>query len=229
MSRRFRLLLFAVGLLALLLLAMSSAVLWSQRGPGLRHEADRLASIMGLRPGMTCAEIGAGYGRMAVLIAQHLGKSGHLYATEIETDKLQAIRREAAAAGLNTVTAVEADERSSGLPDDCCDAIFMRRVYHHLTDAASINRALYAAVRPGGRLVIIDFLSPRWMFLRHGISSGLLIEQVTAAGFTVEGRVDRWSPIDFCIVFRKPRIMGTGYSTPEIHRQTAPTLKSGIE
>jgi ubiquinone/menaquinone biosynthesis C-methylase UbiE len=210
LSRRSRLLLLPAGLLSFLLIAASFAIFWSQRGPGFRKEVDRLASIMELRPGIAGAEIGAGNGRMAVHIAQHLGASGHLYATEIDADKLRAIRNAASAAGLTNITVIQAGEHSAGLPDDCCDIIFMRRVYHHITDAPNTNRTLYAALRPGGRLFIIDFISPRWMFfLRHGIPSDLLVGQVTAAGFTLERRIDGWSPIDYCLIFRK-----TGDATP---------------
>lgn len=155
---------------------------------------------------MTGAEIGAGNGRMAVRIAQHLGPSGHLYATEIDADKVRDIQSAVAAAGLTNITPVQAREHSAGLPDNCCDIMFMRHVYHHITDADNTNRTLYAALRPGGRLVIIDFVSPRWMFfLHHGIRSDLLAGQVTAAGFTLEGRIDGWSPIDYCLIFRKTR------------------------
>ncbi len=203
MSRRSCLLALAAGL-AVFLLAASGLVLWSQRGPGLRNEADRLASVIELRPGMTCAEIGAGRGRMAVRMAQHLGPSGHLYATEMEDEKLRAIRSAASDAGVANIAVIRAGEHSANLPDNCCDVIYMRRVYHHLSDAAAINRTLYNAIRPGGRLAVIDFLSPRWMlFLHHGIPSDVLVSQVTAAGFILERRIDGWSPIDYCLIFRK--------------------------
>jgi len=115
---------------------------------------------------MTVAEIGAGYGRLAVRVARHLGPSGRLFATEIEAEKRNAIQSAATAAGLANIAVIQAGQHSTRLPDDCCDLIFMRRVYHHLDDA--INKSLYSSLRPGGRLVIIDFLSPRWMFfLRH--------------------------------------------------------------
>jgi len=210
-SRHSRLLVFAAGLAVLLLVAMSLAILWSQRGPGFRNEVDRLASVMELRPGMTGAEIGAGRGRMAVRMAQHLGPSGRLYATEIEDEKLQAIRSAASDAGLTNIMVIRAGEHSANLPDNCCDIIYMRRVYHHLDDAAAINRTLYNAIRPGGRLAIIDFLSPRWMFfLHHGIPSDVLVRQVTAAGFILERRIDGWSPIDYCLIFRKRAASASG-------------------
>jgi len=197
-----RLLVLALGLL---LAAVGLAIYWSQCGPGLAREVERLASLVELRPGMTVAEIGAGKGRMAVRLARRLEGSGRLYATEVDPARLAAIRNAAAATGLGNITVIEAGERSAGLPDACCDVIYMRRVYHHFTDPAPMNKGLYTALRPGGRLAIVDFLSPRWMFfLRHGIAREVVVGQVTSAGFTLDRLVDGWSPIDYCLVFRKP-------------------------
>lgn len=203
--RRTRRLLLAAVVPAVLLVAVGLAIFWFQCGPGLEAEVDRLASLLELRPNMTVAEIGAGKGRMAVRVARRLGPSGRLYTTEIEGGKLEAIRSAAAAAGLTNITTLQAGEHSAGLPDACCEVIYMRRVYHHLGDPTSINKTLYAALRPGGRLAVIDFLSPRWMFwLHHGIPPGVVTGQVTSAGFTLDRRVDGWSPIDYCLIFRKP-------------------------
>ncbi len=204
MRRRLRfVLLSGAGLTALLLAAAGCFVYWFQFGPGFEQEVDRLAALLEVRPGMTLAEIGAGKGRMAVLVARRIGSSGRLYATEIEDGKLEAIR--SAAAGLTNVTVIHAGADSSGLPEACCDAVYMRRVYHHFTDAEAMNKSTYSSLRPSGRLVIIDFLSPRWLFfLRHGIPADEVARQLRSAGFTLERRLDGWSPIDYCLVFRRP-------------------------
>jgi hypothetical protein len=53
--------------------------------------------------------------------------------------------------------------------------------------------------------VVIDFLSPRWLFwMRHGIRIDAVAGQVTSSGSRLEGRIESWSPIDYCLVFRKP-------------------------
>jgi ubiquinone/menaquinone biosynthesis C-methylase UbiE len=204
-SRRTGLLLTALGLLGLLAVLAGLAVYWSQCGPGVTREVERLASLVELRPGMTVAEIGAGTGRMTVRMARRLGPSGQLYATELDPGKLEAIRSAASAAGLGNLAVIQAGESSTGLPDTCCDLIYMRRVFHHFTEPASMSQSLYRALRPGGRLAVIDFLSPGWMFfLRHGIPREVVAAQLTSAGFRPERRVDGWSPIDYCLVYRKP-------------------------
>lgn len=204
LSRRDRLLLPGAGALLLVLGAAALGVSWWARGPGLDAEVNRLISVLGLRPGKTVADIGAGSGRMAVRMAQRLGPSSRVYATEIGAAKLQDIRDAATAAGVANITVLEAGEHATRLPDACCDAIYMRHVYHHLTDARAINSSLSAALQPGGRLAVIDFLSPRWMFfLHHGIPADVAVGQITGAGFVLEGRIEAWSPIGYCLVFRK--------------------------
>ncbi len=177
---------------------------WYSHGPGLEGEVDRLVSLTRTRPGMAVAEIGAGQGGMAVRMVRRLGASGRLSATEIEAEKLSAIRSAAVAAGLANVTVLQVGEHSTNLPEACCDVIYMRRVYHHLTDPAAIGKSLHAALRPGGRLAVIDLRTPRSRFLpSHGVAPEVVIAQLTSAGFTLDQPVGRWSLIDYCLVFRK--------------------------
>jgi len=206
MTRRVRTILAAAcALLAVVLAGVAGVAWWFIRGPGLRRDCDRLAAVADIRPGMTVADVGAGSGRIAVSIAVRLGASGRLYATELSERRLGEIRQRAAAEGLSNLIAIEAGVSSTGLADGCCDVIYMRRVYHHLTDPAAIAAGLYSSLRPGGRLVVIDMLTPQWLprFLHHGISAGAIRAGLEPAGFLFERSVDWKSPIDYCLVFRK--------------------------
>ena len=203
--KRLRRFLLRLGVVILVLGAAVLGLYWYQRGPGLAREVARLSALVEFRQGMTVADVGAGKGRMAVLVAKRLGAGGRLYATEIDAGKVEAIQRAAEEDGLGNVVTIHSGPRSTGLSDGCCDVVYLRRVYHHFSDREAMLRGLHAAVRPGGRLAVIDLPSPRWLFfLRHGIRADDLTRQVTAAGFVLERRVDGWSPIDYCVVFRKP-------------------------
>ncbi|HEY6360713.1 MAG TPA: class I SAM-dependent methyltransferase, partial [Vicinamibacterales bacterium] len=122
--------------------------------------------------------------------------AGRVYSTELSRDRRQDISRAVVAAGLTNVTVVEAGERTTSLEPGCCDAIYMRRVYHHFTDVEAINDSLRAALKPGGRLVIIEFNpeGPIGLLTRMGLTREQLIEQVTAAGFSAvtSGEWPRW-------------------------------------
>jgi SAM-dependent methyltransferase len=104
---------------------------------------------------------------------------------------------------------------------NCCDAIVLRRVYHHLSDPAAMNVELLRAVRPGGVLAVIDFpptLSWLWPWPPngvpsnrngHGVAASLVVDEVTASGFELVKVIDDWpgrGPLEsYCVVFLKPR------------------------
>ena len=102
-------------------------------------EAAAIYAALALRPSSRVADVGAGAGRYALELARTLNVEAYVCATELDLGLLATIR--AAAAGLNNVTALESRQTDTGLPPACCDGIFLRRVYHHLTDPAAIRRA----------------------------------------------------------------------------------------
>ena len=156
-------------------------------GASRRTEMDRLAQLLELHDGMAVAEIGAGVGWLTVDVARRVGLSGRVYSTELNRARLDDIRKAVAEAGLTNVTAIEAGERTTHLPHLCCDAIFMRRVYHHFGDPSGITHSIREALVPGGRLVVIEFDAGGLIgkLTRMGISQTQLVDQVTATGFEV--------------------------------------------
>ncbi len=178
-------------------------------------EVERLAVWLELRPGMQVADLGAGDGTFSVALAQRVGPSGRVYATEIDEERLPEIRRAVTAAGLSNVTVVEGAVSSTTLPDACCDALFSRAVYHHLTDPAAINADIHRALRPGGRLLVIDF-EPGWLMNwisqpetaarpgGHGTPRETVVKEVTAAGFELIRGPAPWRGRTYGILFRRP-------------------------
>src|SRR5688572_23453245 len=94
-----------------LLLGITSAL-------GASSEEDALiARVLGLRPGMNVADVGAGAGKYTVGLAREVGDTGRVYATEIEQRHLDAIRERMATEKLGNVTTVLGDQATIGLPD----------------------------------------------------------------------------------------------------------------
>lgn len=100
----------------------------------------RLAALLQIEPGMTVAEIGAGAGRATVFMANQVGSRGKIFSTEIDEGRLADIRERAAEAGVLNVTALLGAARETNLPADCCDAIFLVKVYHHFMDVEVIDK-----------------------------------------------------------------------------------------
>ena len=188
----------------------------SWRGFGFRArgpEMPRLKHELALKPGMSVADVGAGRGELTVALAAEVGFSGQVFSTDIDTQALEQIRALVAAAALQNVTLVQAHARDTGLPTHCCDAVVLRRVYHHLSDPLVTNGDLLRVLRPGGVLAIIDFppMLP-WLWPGgggHGVVAHRVVEEVTASGFELVHVIDDWpgrGPFaSYCAVFRKPR------------------------
>lgn len=177
-----------------------------------RHEIDRLAALMQWKTGTVVADIGAGDGEYSFIAAEKVGASGRVYATEIDQDKLNALRADVAKRKLSNVAVVESAADDTKLATDCCDAIYLRHVYHHITQPQEFDKNLVRSLKPGARLAIIDFppdnnLAPVEGVPEnrggHGIPQKVMIDELTAAGLQVEKVVKDWSKRDYCVIFVK--------------------------
>ena len=169
-------------------------------------EVTRLLELLELEPGQTAAEIGAGTGWLTVEAAQRVGPSGHIFSTELSESRRAEIEQAVSNASLANVTVVAAGEHDTNLPDNCCDAIFMRRVYHHLSNVTAINESLYTALEPGGALAIIEFESDGWVgsLTGEGIAPGRLVSELTSAGFEHVETADWPGASHYVAVFERP-------------------------
>lgn len=188
----------------------------SQERAAAERTVPHLAEVLELKPGMTVADVGSGGGAMTVVLGKWLGPAGHVFATDITERALQATRDYAKKEGLANVTVLEGAAAATNLPPACCDAIFMRDVYHHITQPEAFNTSLLASLKPGGRLAVIDFLPRPGSKLfpgvnpnrgGHGIAPALVESEVAAAGFTHLRTADHWPDEKdslFLVLFRKP-------------------------
>jgi ubiquinone/menaquinone biosynthesis C-methylase UbiE len=120
-------------------------------------EVPELVKLFELKPGMTIADVGAGFGAWTVRFAKVLGPSGRVFATDLGQAQLTALRDYTTREGLANVTVIEGAVNSTNLPALCCDAILIRDAYHHFTEPAAMIKSVSAALKPGGRLAVIDF------------------------------------------------------------------------
>lgn len=182
-------------------------------GPASADELERLVEVLRLQPGSTVADVGAGDGDWAVSLAEVVGDSGHVWATEVEQDDVEDIEGRIPAALADNVTVVLGNQSDTGLPENCCDAILLRMVYHHFINPAEMRASLRRALRPEGLIAVVDITPQRsWRDLPdvpdrggHGIQHGDLVREMASAGFEVVLREDDWNGDDdrFCVVFRR--------------------------
>ena len=205
-------LLSVLGAISAFLFCSFLGVLNSGAAPSQRQEIARLAELMEWKPGTIVADIGAGDGSYSFAAAEIVGPTGRVYATEIDTDKLKQLRTDVLKRKLANVIVVEGAVDDTKLPSECCDAIYLRHVYHHLTQPEEFDRNLVRSLKIGARLAIIDFpanenLPPVEGVPKnrggHGIPQEVVVEELTSAGLQVEKVVGDWSRNDYCVLFVK--------------------------
>ena len=168
-------------------------------------EPGRLAAALGIVEGMSVADIGAGGGEMAAAVAAVVGDRGLVYATELSPARRDQLARRVAAARLDNVRVVAAGAVETGLPARCCDAVYLRTVFHHVSDPTAFAAAVAAVVRPGGRIAVIDFAPGTLWF--HGAAHGVTPDRIRAAfsnaGWRLRQQVDDWGGGMFLVVFER--------------------------
>ncbi len=179
-------------------------------------ERDRIAQVLETKEGAVVADVGAGEGEWTVDLARRVGETGRVFSTEIGPEQLRNIEVIVAEAGLKNVTLIEGTATSTNLPDQCCDAILLRIVYHHFTAPNDMNQSMFASLRPGGLILVIGFQPgapgaptrtlPGVPERRggHGTPKDQLIEEMTANGFELVRRIEDWSYREYGMLFRRP-------------------------
>jgi arsenite methyltransferase len=151
---------------------------------------------LGLKPDQAIADIGAGTGYFTRRFARHTAK---VYAVDIDPKLLEILQRDAAP----NVTAVLAPPDDPKLPPHSVDVIFFCDVMHHIENREKYLPKLVAALKPGGRVVNVDFYKkelPLGPPVSMKLSEDEVIAEFKAAGFRLSGRRD-FLPYQYFLVF----------------------------
>jgi ubiquinone/menaquinone biosynthesis C-methylase UbiE len=114
-----------------------------------------LVAAMGLQPGMTVADVGTGVGYMLPFLSEAVGESGKVLAEDIFDDFLARARERGQ--GLANVSFLKGAEDNPMLPENSVDRILVLDVYHHFDYPDKMLAAFHKALRPGGKLVVVEY------------------------------------------------------------------------
>ena len=131
---------------------------WLEREERGREErGDVLMHELPLRAGMTVADVGAGSGYYTRRMAQQVGTAGMVYAVDVQPEMLQMLGQLAAREGLSNIKPVLGTALDVKLPAASLDLALMVDVYHELEFPFELMQTLVAALKPGGRLVFVEY------------------------------------------------------------------------
>ncbi|MBI3667440.1 MAG: class I SAM-dependent methyltransferase [Acidobacteria bacterium] len=160
---------------------------------------------LALIPGSTVADIGAGSGYFALRFAHMLGPQGKVLAVDIDQKLVDHVRERAAELKLANVEAILAATDDPHLAAGTADVIFFCDVIHHIEGRPAYYKLLKRALRPGGRLVIIDFHKcalPVGPPPEMKIAREEMIRELEAAGFRV-AREHGFLPYQYFLEFEQ--------------------------
>jgi len=131
---------------------------WLERTERMEEERpDLVLSALELKPGMTVADIGAGTGYYSWRIAQRVGSGGAVYAVDVQPEMIRMLEKQMSRRGAVNVKAVLGTTTNPKLPENSLDLALMVDVYHEFDHPYEMLAAIVRALKPGGRLVIVEF------------------------------------------------------------------------
>jgi ubiquinone/menaquinone biosynthesis C-methylase UbiE len=170
---------------------------------------DKIVEACKLKPGMVVADVGAGTGLFTRLLAREVGPTGQVYAVDIAPKFLEHVQKTCRAAGLRNVTPVLCNPDSVDLPPDSVDLAFVCDTYHHFEFPQRTLESLHRAIKPGGRLVVVDFVripgkSSAWVLGHVRAGQEVVEKEIAAAGFEKTGEVKELLKENYLVVFTRP-------------------------
>lgn len=147
----------------------------------------RVMDLLGIQAGKSVADIGAGSGWFTVRAAQRVGPAGTVYAEDINPKAIESIERRVAKERLGNVRPVLGTTEQVKLTPRSVDAVLLLKVYHEIAAPVPVMREVRAALKPGGKVGIID---RNGNGADHGLDRAVVEREMAEAGFRVDARYD---------------------------------------
>ena len=144
---------------------------------------------MALRRGMTVADVGTGIGYMLPFLSRAVGRAGRVIAEDIFDDFLSAARQRVEDQKLENVTFIKGTDTDPMLPEGQVDEVLALDVYHHFDYPEKMLAAIGKALKPGGRLIIVEYYKsptamPGGRAMTHiRLDKADVIREIAANGF----------------------------------------------
>jgi predicted methyltransferase len=167
-----------------------------------------IVAASGVKPGMTVADIGAGTGLFTMLFADAV-KPGTVYAVDISSAFVDYIRETARKRRVRNVTAILSDGTDTQLPEASVDLAYLSDVYHHFEHPAQTLASIRKALKPGGRMVVVDYqripgVTPAARIAHLRLDKQTAIGEIEAAGFRLVEEKKKMMRDNYFLVFTSP-------------------------
>jgi ubiquinone/menaquinone biosynthesis C-methylase UbiE len=167
-----------------------------------------IVAAAGVKPGMTVADIGAGTGLFTMLFSDAVKPGGSVVAVDISPAFVEYIQETAKKRRVRNVTAILTDGVELKLPDASIDLVYMSDVYHHIERPAETLASIRRVLKPGGRLVIVDYeripgVTPPSRVEHVRVDKQGAIREIEAAGFGLLEEKKKMMRDNYFLVFKE--------------------------
>jgi len=170
------------------------AEMLNRRAGQPKFKADEIIRTLDIKAGAAVADIGAGGGYFTMRFAEAAGLDGRVYAVDTNAKSLAYVENNAEKNGMINVETVLLDNTGLKLPEHGCDLIFLRNVFHHLDDTVGYFKDLKRFLKPGGRVVIIDYKKRKTLnfiaLMGHHVEEESIRKTMSDAGYSLVERYD---------------------------------------
>lgn len=164
-------------------------------------EAERVMDRLGIRPGMSVADIGAGDGYYTVRVARRLGPSAAIYAQDLEPTSVKRLEERLRRERIPGVTVIPGAARDPKLPPSSVDVAILSHMYHEIENPYEFLYRLRPGLAPGARVAIIDNDRPTE---NHGTPPALLRCELAGVGYRQVDFLDLAPADGYLAVFTPP-------------------------
>ena len=176
-----------------------------------RQKPKDLVAALGLKPGMSVADIGTGTGYMLPFLHEAVGDKGHVYAEDIFDDFLKQARERVTANNLTNVTFIKGTEHTTNLPANSVDVAMILDAYHHFDFPGDMLGSIAKGLKRNGRLVIVDFYKrpeamPNGNAVQHiRIDFDEVVKEVESYGFKFAEKKEQIPNSQYVAIFSKKK------------------------
>lgn len=190
--KSFRIIFIALSLLIVPYMAFSqySEDEWSERDTWMPLEI--IFDAVELKKGMAVADLGCHEGYLSMHLAKRVGATGKVYAEDVRNDRLELLKEHARSRDLHNIEVILGDYNNPRLPERPLDIVFIIDTYHEMDDYMDILKHVHKALKPGGKLVILEKLKTRVkgksrgdMTIAHSLAPKYVREEMKEAGFHI--------------------------------------------
>ena len=170
----------------------------------MEENTSLLLKNLAVKPGMVIADIGAGSGYHSALLSKMVG-TGKVFAVDVEPEMIIYLNERIKQEKLSRIIPVLSAEQEVSLPGNTVDIMLLVDVYHEFSYPYEMALSMRAALKPGGKLVLVEFRSEDPTIpikTIHKMSKAQAVKEFKVAGFVLDENIDNL-PWQHCMVFIK--------------------------